>query len=159
MNSKSFLNQIAAALHKARLEAIMIGNAAAALHGAPVTTLDIDFMFRKTQNNLQKLKILARELDAYILKPYYPLSGLYRIINDEKELQIDFMSIIHGIKSFESLRSDSIEAVFGKYNLKVASLKNIIKSKRAAKRPRDRAVIDILEKTFYEKEKQKKRSN
>lgn len=71
MNSESFLNQIAAVLHKARLEAIMIGNAAAALHGAPVTTLDIDFMFRKTQNNLQKLKILARKLDAYILKPYY----------------------------------------------------------------------------------------
>ena len=159
MNSESFLKQIAAAIHNARLEAIMIGNAAAALHGAPVTTLDIDFMFRKTQKNLQKLKILAKELNSYILKPYYPLSGLYRVINDEKELQIDFMSIIHGIKSFELLRSDSVEVEFGKYKLKVASLKNIIKSKRAAGRPRDRAIIDILERTLLEKEKQKKKSD
>jgi hypothetical protein len=34
----------------------MVGNAAAALHGAPVTTLDIDFMFRKNPTNMRKLK-------------------------------------------------------------------------------------------------------
>jgi len=39
----------------------MIGNAAAALQGSPVTTLDIDFMFQKTAGNLKKLKALARD--------------------------------------------------------------------------------------------------
>ena len=44
MNAEPLLKKIAETLHKARLEAVMVGNAAAALHGAPVTTLDIDFM-------------------------------------------------------------------------------------------------------------------
>ena len=44
MNAEPLLNRIAAVFAEQRLEAVMIGNAAAALHGAPVTTLDIDFM-------------------------------------------------------------------------------------------------------------------
>lgn len=153
MDAAPVLKVIAKALHKARLEAIMVGNAAAALHGAPVTTLDIDFMFRKTSVNLRKLKVLADELDAQILKPFYPLSDLYRVVNDDTGLQIDFMSILHGIKSFENLRSDAVEVEFEGYKIKVASLKKIIRSKKTLGRPRDNAVIDILEKTLSEKNK------
>jgi hypothetical protein len=104
MNAEPLLNKIARALAHHRLEAVMVGNAAAALHGAPVTTLDIDFMFRKTATNLRKLKSVARELDAVILKPYYPVSDLYRVINDDQGMQLDFMSRIHGVRSFEGLR-------------------------------------------------------
>jgi predicted nucleotidyltransferase len=153
MDAAPVLKAIAKALHKARLEAIMVGNAAAALHGAPVTTLDIDFMFRKTAVNLRKLKVLANELDAQILKPFYPLSDLYRVVNDDTGLQIDFMSVLHGIKSFENLRSDTVEVEFEGYKIKVASLEKIIRSKKALGRPRDKAVIDILENTLDEKKK------
>ena len=64
MNARPVLQRIADTLAKCRLEAILIGNAAAALHGAPVTTLDFDFMFRETPGNLRKLKAFARELRA-----------------------------------------------------------------------------------------------
>src|SRR5438105_15375568 len=101
MNAEPLLNRIAKVFADHRLEAIMIGNAAVALHGAPVTTLDIDFMFRKTPLNLKKLKSVAESLQAVILKPYYPVSDLFRMINDDQGLQLDFMSQIHGIKSFE----------------------------------------------------------
>ena len=47
--------KIAKTFDDCRLEAILVGNAAAALQGAPVTTLDFDFMFRKTPVNLKKL--------------------------------------------------------------------------------------------------------
>lgn len=153
MDAAPFLKAIARALHKARLEAIMVGNAAAALHGAPVTTLDIDFMFRKTSVNLRKLKIFADELEAQILKPFYPLSDLYRVVNDDTGMQVDFMSVLHGIKSFESLRSDAVAVEFEGYQLQVASLEKIIRSKKTLGRPRDKAVLDILENTLNEKKK------
>ena len=83
MNATPLLIKIARTLHMVRLETVMVGNAAAALHGAPVTTLDIDFMFRKTPTNLRKLKDFAEELNAQLLKPFYPVSSLYRVVNDD----------------------------------------------------------------------------
>ena len=68
MNASPLLVKIARAMHRVRLEAVMVGNAAAALHGAPVTTLDIDFMFRKTPANMRKLKDFAEELVIDILE-------------------------------------------------------------------------------------------
>ena len=56
MDARPLLDSVVAALAEARLEAILIGNAAAAMQGAPVTTVDFDFMFRPTPVNLAKLK-------------------------------------------------------------------------------------------------------
>ena len=152
MNAAPLLNALVAGMSKVRLEAILIGNAAAAIHGAPVTTLDFDFMFRSTPLNLAKLKKLAAVLDAMI-RPYYPASKLYRVDNDERGLQADFMATIHGVKSFNSLRSRAEKIQLGKNFLWVAHLKDIIASKRAAGRPRDKAVLAILETTLLEKTK------
>jgi hypothetical protein len=80
-------------------------NAGAALHGAPVTTLDFDFLFRKTPQNMKKLKLFAKTLGVSALQPYYPVSGMYRAVDDERGLQIDFLPMMHGVRSFESLRS------------------------------------------------------
>jgi hypothetical protein len=60
MNAEPLLNRIAKVFAQHRLEAVMVGNSGAALHGAPVTTMDIDFMFRKTPANLKKLKAVAQ---------------------------------------------------------------------------------------------------
>jgi hypothetical protein len=84
MNAAPLLNSVVAALAEARLQAILIGNAAAAIQGAPVTTVDFDFMFRATPVNLAKLKRFARRLEAVILRPYYPASALFRVMNDER---------------------------------------------------------------------------
>jgi hypothetical protein len=151
MNAEPLLNTVARVLAHRNLEAVMVGNAAAALHGAPVTTLDIDFMFRKTATNLRKLKAVAGDLDAVILKPYYPASDLYRVINDDQGLQLDFMSRLHGIRSFEGLRSRGGPIKFDENELIIASLADIIASKRAAGRSRDLAVLEILERTLNEK--------
>lgn len=153
MNAEPVLKQISRLLAECKLEAILIGNAAAALHGAPVTTLDFDFMFRKTPTNLRKLKAPADKLEAHILKPYYPASGLYRVVNDDRSLQLDFMTALHGVRSFAGLRSRATRVYFGSHPLWVADLGDVIRSKRALGRPRDVAVLDILERTQSAKEK------
>lgn len=150
MDAAPLLIQIANLLQQHRLDAILIGNAAAALQGAPVTTIDIDFLFRKTPAGLRKLKAVARDLGAVILRPYYPVSGLYRIARDEDGLQLDFMTVIDGVRSFEGLRKRAKTIRLGSARLQVASLSDIIRSKRAAGRPRDLAVLDVLERTLDE---------
>jgi predicted nucleotidyltransferase len=148
MDSTPLLGRVVVALVEQKLEAILIGNAAAAMQGAPVTTLDFDFMFRDTPTNLRKLKAVARSLDAVILRPFYPVSKLYRMVDDGSGLQADFMPAIHGVRSFEGLRSRAIEFTIGSIKVKVASLPDIIASKRAAGRDRDLAVLPVLEQTL-----------
>jgi hypothetical protein len=65
------------------------------------------------------------------LKPYYPVSDFYRVVNDDQGLQLDFMAKLHGIRSFKGLKSRSVRVEFGTESLLVASLADIIKSKRA----------------------------
>ncbi|MBM3880084.1 MAG: hypothetical protein FJ387_10250 [Verrucomicrobia bacterium] len=151
VNAAPLLNSVVAALAEVRLEAILIGNAAAAIQGAPVTTVDFDFMIRDTPPNRAKLKRLAARLEAVIFRPYYPASALYRLVNDDRGLQVDFMPVIHGVKSFNSLRSRAERLETGGARIWVSSLADIIVSKRAANRPRDRAVLEILEATLREK--------
>src|SRR5713101_1961964 len=145
MDVRPILFRIAKLLEEHGLEAVLIGTAAAALQGAPVTTVDFDFMFRKTPANMRKLKALAVALDAVILPPYYPASDLYRIVRDEDGLQIDFMATVHGVRSLASLRSRAKTVEFDKMKLLVADLSDVVKSKKAAGRPRDKAVLKILE--------------
>jgi len=153
MDAKVFLTTIAEALQEVGLEAVLVGNAAAALQGAPVTTLDFDFMFRKTPANLRKLKMLARRLNAVILRPYYPAADLYRVVVEDTGLQLDFMSTLTGISSFSSLRSRAHCVAFGHGRLWVASLNDVITSKKKLGRPRDLAVLDVLERALHEQKK------
>jgi hypothetical protein len=150
VDAKPLLLELARQMRAVNLDAVLIGNAAAALHGAPVTTVDFDFLFRTTPRNLAKLKTLARALGAVVLRPYYPASDLYRVVRDEDGLQVDFMGTIHGVRSFEGLRSRAAAVEIDDVTVLVASLPDIIRSKRAARRPRDMAVLDILEKTLEE---------
>lgn len=151
MNAESLLARIAKLLAEHKLDAVLIGNAAAALQGSPVTTVDLDFMIRDTARNLQKLRRIADDLDATIMRPFYPASGLYRVVRDRDGMQLDFMTKIDGIRSFESLRSRADVVRIKSQELRVAALEDIIRSKAAANRPEDRAILPILRKTLREK--------
>ncbi|MGE3843797.1 MAG: hypothetical protein AB7I50_19670 [Vicinamibacterales bacterium] len=64
--------------------------------------------------------------------------------------QIDFMATIHGIRSFEGVRDRATGIEVGRAPLLVAAPADVIGSKRAARRPRALAVLEILEKTREE---------
>jgi hypothetical protein len=145
MDAKPLLVEVGRSLRLAKLEAVLIGNAAAALRGAPVTTIDFDFFFRKNPRTLRKLRAFADVLSAAVLRPYYPASDLFRVVRDDDGLQVDFMARIHGVRSYEGVRDRAQPVVVDGESLLVATLDDIIRSKRAANRPRDRAVIELLE--------------
>jgi predicted nucleotidyltransferase len=153
VDAAPLLAQIAHHLQRLHFDVVLIGNAAAALQGAPVTTVDFDFMFRKTPVSLRKLKALAKALGATVLRPYYPASDLFRVVRDDDGLQLDFMADVHGVRSLAGLRARATPVDLGGSTLLVASLADIIKSKRAARRPRDLAVLDVLERTHDEKKR------
>lgn len=159
MNAAPLLHRIARALADCRLEAVLVGNAAAALQGATVTTLAFDFMFRKARLNVKKLKAFAAALGATIFKPYYPASDLYRVVNDDLGLQCDFLARLHGVRSFAGLRSRATRVTFGGCSILVADLRDVVRSKRAAGRPRDLAVLDLLEQVLHKKEAAQEEGN
>lgn len=132
MNAAPLLTLVARLLSQHRLDVVVIGNAAAALQGSPVTTMDIDFMFRRTPTNLRKLKAIADDLDATVMRPYYPASQLYRVVRDRDGLQLDFMAKVDGIRSFESLRARATTVTFSGHPIAVASLRDVIRSKERA---------------------------
>ena len=154
VDAQPLLARIARALAKAKLEAVLIGNAAAALQGAPVTTLDFDFFFRDTPANRKKLVVFARELGAIVLRPYDPASSLFRVTDDDLVLQADFLGAIHGLRSFEGVKRRASTVDIGGQSLRVACLEDIVKSKRAANRPKDRAVLPVLEATLDAKRRE-----
>ena len=150
MDAQPELALLAKILDEQGLEAILIGNMAAAMHGAPVSTIDIDFYFRSTPRNISKLKAIARSLGAVILCPFYPVSSLFRLQRESDGLQIDFMGRIDGIRSFEGLRRRARFYSVGNSKILVAALADIVRSKRSAGRPKDRAVLEVLEQTLNE---------
>jgi len=54
--------------------------------------LEAILRLRRGQERMERLKLeaIASELEAVILRPYYPVSGLFRISRDIDGLQLDF---------------------------------------------------------------------
>lgn len=144
-----FLAELASALQKTKLEAIVVGNMASILNDAPVLTQDVDLLVRDTKLNRKKLKQLAAELGG--TGPGY-ISGLTsteHIYGAALPIDILYEKMAGNLR-FASVKSRSRTHVVGNKGelLIVASLADIIKSKTAAGRPKDKAVLPILKSTL-----------
>jgi len=153
VNAEPIIRKVLAALDSAGLEAILIGNAAAALCGAPVTTLDFDFFVRDLEGAADKLQRVADELEAVLLPPAFPTSRAYKIENEAEDIFLDFIDNPAGMGSFASVRSRAEQLAFpdSRVRVYVASLADVIASKKALGRPKDLALLPILEATLDEK--------
>jgi hypothetical protein len=154
MDVTKILIEVAEAFHHVKLEAVMIGNAAAAIQGAPVTTMDIDFCVREGDNIVSKLDKIARLLGAELIN----FGTFFQLQAPEKELYLDFIYNVPGVKSFDALMKKSSKVSFdGCYSLNIASLEDIIRSKKLAGQDKDLAVLPILEKTLKIRDEKKKK--
>ena len=75
---------------------------------------------------------------------------MMRLEVDTPPVQLDFLSTASGISSFASLRSRAVDFAFEDLSLRLACLADIIRSKSAAGRAKDRAVLPILRATLEE---------
>jgi predicted nucleotidyltransferase len=143
---EALLAEVARAAQGVRLECVLIGNAAAALLGAPVTSVDLDFFIRDTRQNEAKLERLAAALGGLaITRPGEPTSRMVRLLG--KPAPLDFVVALSSGARFEAVRARATEVDVGGVKVRVASLEDVIAAKRAAGRPKDLAALPILEQT------------
>ena len=151
--SEKTLVALARSLRTAKLEAIVIGNSASMLNGAPVTTQGIDLLIRDTRPNRRRLARFAGQIGGSAPMPVSELSKVEWIEGRlAVPVEIHYDRISGGL-TFSSLRSRAQIVVVGGEKLLVASLADVIRSKRAAGRPKDRAVLPILRDTLAVKKK------
>jgi hypothetical protein len=146
--SERTLVELARGLRVAKLDAVVIGNSASMLNGAPVTTQDIDLLIRDTRLNRRKLSRFADEIGGSVPMPVSDLSRVEWIegrLAVPIEIHYDRLS---GGLTFSSVRSRARIVVVGDEKLRVAALGDVIRSKQAAGRPKDRAVLPILRDTL-----------
>jgi hypothetical protein len=142
-----FLDELAVALRSVKLEAVVVGNAASILHGAPVLTQDVDLLVRDTPRNRVKLTKLVDKLHGTGPVDISELIGGKRIFLPEIYLDILFNKMGGGI-SFNAAKTRSSQISVGENSLTVASLEDVIRSKEAVNRPKDRAALPILRSTL-----------
>ncbi len=144
---ESILVQVVRAARDVGLDVVLIGNAAAALQGAPVTTRDVDFFVRDTPANRRKVADLARRLGGLVVtRPGEPLSSMLRLVGGPVE--IDFVFSLSSRARFESVRARSLAVRVAATTVRVASLEDVIAAKRATGRAKDLAALPILEQTL-----------
>jgi hypothetical protein len=144
-SDEAFVELIARALAASRLEAVVIGVTGAVLQGAPMTTQDVDLLVRRTPRNAAKIREFRKLLGGF---------GQVSVTADVDSLvgpagQVDLIyDAMPPDLGFESVRSRATRMKVGRSTLRVASLEDIIRSKRAAGRPKDRAQLPVLEATL-----------
>jgi hypothetical protein len=156
MNANYLLSLLAESIQRSGLDAILIGNAAAALNGAPVTTLDFDFLVRPGERTPRAIERMAALLEARVIPPGRH-STTVSLYNPDLGLEVDLLARMDGIKSFNMLAHKSYTLHDFGAPLRVAALSDVIRSKIAAGRPKDLAVIPTLEQTLHESQKKTKR--
>jgi hypothetical protein len=145
-SDEAFIVQVLGALKATRLEAIVVGNVAAILQGVPVTTQDLDLLVRDTPLNRQKIDAMGAVLGARPRR-ISPLADVLRIDAPGGTVDVVFAHLPGGL-SFERVRARAVRLALGAQRAVVARLEDVIASKAAADRPKDRAQLPILRDTL-----------
>lgn len=146
--------EIIATLDRHGVRHVIIGGVAARLHGSPTLTEDVDVTPERSEENLARLAAALEELGARLAAPDAP-DGL-RIPLDSETFSSPVMSFVTsagvidvvlevlGVGGHARLDRDAVPYEVHGIRIRVASLDDIIRSKEAASRPKDRAHLETL---------------
>jgi hypothetical protein len=134
---------------------VMIGGLAAAVHGSDLVTGDLDITPATGDENLARLSRALDDLDARIRTEAVP-EGLpfahdaqslargtvWNLVTNAGDLDLAMMP--SGTQGYDDLKRDAIAMAILGVPTRVAALADIIRSKEAAGREKDRAALPML---------------
>jgi predicted nucleotidyltransferase len=158
----SGFRELLRALSQNKVEVILVGGMAATAHGSPRLTEDIDFVYRRTSENIVRLVETLAPYSPYPrgAPPGLPFRWdkvtLSRGLNFTLTTSlgpIDLFGEITGGGGYEELQPQSIRLSLFGTEVDCLDLEPLIKVKRAAGRPKDLEALAELEAIREEKEK------
>ena len=138
-------------LSKEKIPFIIIDLSAAAIHGAPVVTQDVDLWFKDLSD--QRFQNAVKIVGAIYVPPIDmnpPMLG-----GEDFEL-FDLVTDVHGISSFDEEYAKSGSIDIEGIQLKILPLEDIIASKKFLNREKDKSVIPALENALLAKKEAEK---
>ncbi|MEO8424785.1 MAG: hypothetical protein ABI595_12855 [Actinomycetota bacterium] len=142
-------------LDRHQVRYVLVGGLAAVLYGAPHMTTDLDIVPEDGQRNLERLSRALEEIDARIRvtgavngiafdrsADFLRRIRIWNLTTDRGDLDITFEP--SGTQGYDDLRRNVEVMTVGGVDVPVASLADVIRSKEAADRPRDRAILPVL---------------
>jgi len=133
---------------------VIIGGVAATLHGAARVTFDLDVVYDRSSENLERIVRALAPFQPYLrgAPPGLPFKfdseTLKRGLNftlTTSEGPIDLLGELTGVGSFSAVLANSVTAQLFGAEYRFLNLEALIASKRAAGRPKDFEAIAELE--------------
>jgi len=134
---------------------ILIGGLAAALHGSPLTTQDADICPERDAENLERLAAALRGLNARIRTEgvegglpfacdakFFAMMALANLVTDAGDVDVSFEPA--GTQGYADLVRGAVSMDVDGVTIPTASLEDVVRSKTAANRPKDRAALPVL---------------
>ena len=146
------LGELISALCAGGLDFIIVGGAAAVLHGAPVTTLDLDIVPEQSGANVARLLEVLRALDTRVRDPagrdLRPndslLSGAGQVLLTTRLGPLDVLCRLHDGRGYPELLPAVVELTDENRRIRVLGLPELIAIKSKTGRSRDQLVVPIL---------------
>ncbi len=134
------------ALSDAGVDFVLIGGLAGIAHGSAYPTYDVDVMYARDEENLERLATVLRDLGATLrgAPPDLPFQLDARALEEGGNFTfetrggpLDILAYPAGAPPFAELKEASAEIELGGRLVRVASLDHMIAMKDAAGRPKD----------------------
>jgi hypothetical protein len=133
---------------------IVVGGIAAVAQGAPVVTFDVDIVHKRSPENVRRLLAVLLGIGAvYVRGPGSPpivpredlLLGEGHHILTTLHGRLDVLGRIEGGRGYDQLLPNTVESRVGDAAVRLLSIETILEIKRASPRPKDQAVVPLLE--------------